>query len=824
MVRGSRIDKIGVEYSVVPTRDDVEDRWLTDVLKIKELGRVLYVGAHPDDENNKLIAYLSNELFMDVAYLSITRGEGGQNFIGPETGDDLGVLRVQESLQARRIDGGRQFFTRAKDYGFSKSAEEAIAVWGEEAILEDLVYSIRAYRPDFIISRFSPKLKDRHGHHQASAILIEKAFQLAARTDSFPDQLSASGPWQARQLLWNVYAESGVKDIGGEVHPLPQHYPLFIPARNFFTGLCYAELAAESRNQHRCQAMASLATRSASFEYFEHLAGEATDEAQFLKWNGAQVDTSAERAFQDQLDAIFEAIAQRALSHALSRLVDLRHMVDRTTGSHRIQEKRDALNELLFALLGLDVEAYSSSAVASPGDEIQICLQIRKESGFDLQLLGITGLSQGPIVLQRTLQRSNEFSFDHVIPQQALFSMPAWLREGSDRGRYLSNDIAKFTTTVAGQDGLHITLQLAYGNLPFDLLVPITAPASRQPSFAKPVPVVVAPPVSATFSQSILLLGNKKAATVNLKLRQWSGRALTAKVRLVADSSCRIVPEVITVDLSAGADANASFVIDVVADEWAGNVGFEIEVDGQHYHCTDTCVDYPHIPKQQYFPKGSLKVIKSTVQSTAKRVAYVKGKEEDVATALRSFVNVVDVFDATTFLTKDLAGYDAVVLGVRLYNCTEGVSWHLDRKIKMYVEQGGLVVGQYNTDYDLQRETVGPYAIKLSANRITNANAEVQFVNVHPLLSHPNRLTATDFHGWSHDRALFLPCSWDSDFVPLLASTDEGHLLEQGLLLVAQKGSGHYIYSSLSLFRQLPLGVPGAYRIFANMLSLRTYP
>jgi len=223
--------------------------------KLKNVDRILYVGAHPDDENNRLLAYLSYGKKATTAYLSLTRGEGGQNFIGSELGEELGILRVQESLAARKIDGGMQFFSRAKDFGFSKTAEETLQLWGEQEVLQDMVWAIRYFKPTLIISRFSAEIPDPHGHHQAVGILAQQAFSMAADPAVFPTDNPELSPWQAQQLLWNVYQEAGVKDIGGVVDPRSHYWGLPIPAMNNLLGKSYGDIAADSRNQHRCQAM-----------------------------------------------------------------------------------------------------------------------------------------------------------------------------------------------------------------------------------------------------------------------------------------------------------------------------------------------------------------------------------------------------------------------------------------------------------------------------------------------------------------------------------------------------------------------------------------
>ncbi len=794
-----------------------------ELSRLREFGRVLYVGAHPDDENNKLIAYLTKELFLETAYLSITRGEGGQNFIGAESGEELGVLRVQESLQARLIDGGKQFFTRAKDYGFSKNANQTMSIWGEEQLLEDMVYVIRYFQPDVIISRFSPEVTDRHGHHQASAILIKRAFDLAAKTEAFSDQLQQVAVFQAKQLLWNVYAEAGVKEIGGEIYPTAKQHPLFIPARNSVSNQCYAALAAASRNQHRCQAMASLATRSASFEYFEWIAGEPIAADGVFRFDANSHYTDTQRHFSEAVSEVGQAVKNDLADAELAkRLLDLLKLARRNKDDLRMQEKCDHITQLLIRVLGLEASLSLEQSTVCPGERVKLDLRMKKQTRLPIHLRGLNNILDDYEVqdLAISLSASSEFTIQHVVSTKAGFACAPWLKAGSTTGRYLTTNVADVTmrTTV---DQLTFNLHLdVLGEL---ISIPLTVLAGRSNdlSFLKKTPVIVSPPVYGTFAQHSLLITNDKPANVELLLQSVSNEPTSGRVRLTTSNDLHVYPAYFDFTLQANEALPLSFSLQTANTDWTGEVGFEIAIGDMLYQDTAVKIDYPHIVQQHYFKPGRLKVAKSSVDIAVKKIAYIKSKDDTVAKALREIVAQVDVLDVTAFLTKDLQQYEAIVLGARLYNCAAGCNWHFDKKLRTYVEAGGVVIGQYNTDYDLDHPSVGPYAINLSANRITNAASSICFLQTHALLSYPNALHDRDFAGWSHDRALFIPTHWDSDFKPLIRSADNDGAAEDGLLLVAKKGKGYYVYTALSLFRQLPLAVPGAYRLFANMLSLR---
>ncbi len=789
-----------------------------ELMKLQEFGRVLYVGAHPDDENNKLIAYLSKERFMDVAYLSLTRGEGGQNFIGPESGDDLGILRVQESIQARRVDGGRQFFTRAKDFGFSKCAQESISVWGEDIILEDLVYIIRYYQPDIIISRFSPIIPDRHGHHQASAILIGKAFTLAAQFSAYPNQLAKVGTWQARQLLWNVYAESGVKDIGGQITPKSYQVPLFIPAKSRYVGQSFSRLAADSRNQHRCQAMACLASEGASFEYFEWVAGEPLCKDTFLTGLNEDIDV-ARLAFKRSIAYVLGLVSKGHQERAAKELQSLLHHISENEGDQRIADKRAAVLQLLYRLLGLEVNAYAGVLTACRGEKLAVELRFAHNELLPLQLVAV-GMDAEELCPAMLIDGTKQIFTNYIVPKETAFTHAAWLKAGASRGRYLTQAIHESTTETVSST-LYVDLRISVAGQVMDLAVPILAGRPNETASLKGTTLTVSPPVCAVFEQPTLLIADEHPTVVKLRVKALGKGLNKGTLRLTATSACAIFPQQPSFLLAEGEEEVYSFSLTSQESDWSAELGFEIHINGEIYQQTIRCIDYPHITPQYYFPESKMKVVKTIVNSRLKRIAYIQANEDEVAKALSSFVEQVDCYEIAGFLTTDMSRYDAIVLGVRLYNYSLGYTWHVNNKLRDYVERGGLVISQYNTDYDLEGSTVCPYPVQLSANRITNAQSPIHVVNHHQILNYPNVITETDFEGWSHDRALFLPQVWDKDFIPVLASADHDSWQESGLLLVAKKGKGHFVYTALSLFRQLPLAVPGAYRLFANLLNFR---
>jgi len=783
---------------------------------LKMSDRVLYIGAHPDDENNKLLTFLAQHQLVDTAYLSVTRGEGGQNFIGREKGLDLGVLRVQESLAARKIEGTRQFFTRAKDFGFAKSIDETLARWDEYGVLADMVWTIRNFRPTAIVTRFSPDVPDLHGHHQASAILAAKAFDLAADPTAYIEQLSELAPWQAKQLLWNVYQDSGVKDIGGEVMPLPAYLSLDIPAVHSAAGLHYGEIAAESRNSHRSQAMASLVQHHPSTEYFELLKGDPiSSEAHHAIFTKSAVQDSYSLKFNRLVDDLIEKLEFTLESNKSTLILELGTILfwmKIVPEDSIIHEKRVEVESLLLDLANVSLEVQASAEFWVPGTEVNMVLHahIPAESNLQLNAVNVPFIHGSeqidyPLSASKTIHLSGQL-LDTISP-----SFPTWLNADDDAHNYTPASPAEVVLTQYGTE-LMVNLELQFAGLPLVIKRPVLYAGN---------PVVVAPPVTATFDSDIVVLSNGATRTVSLELQSNMPESLSISVKLTLPYGLNGYPK--EIDLNIGGHATERLYFELsgsVQQEQMQEIGFEIETATGKYPFTSKSIVYPHVDKITYFPKGILRVLNLPVDITAQKVAYITGTNDELTGSLRQLVSQLEIIPFESIEKRDLSAFDAVVLGIRIYN-THPLIAGFHQLFCEYVEQGGVLIAQYNTPYDLHLTGVGPYPLTISQERITDTESQISFLDPsHRILNYPNVIGQHDFHNWVQDRALFLPQKWTADFEPILRGQNGDNGDEDGLLLLRKKGKGYYIYNSLSLFRQLPAGVAGAYRLFANMLSL----
>lgn len=786
---------------------------VNELCKLKQSKRILYVGAHPDDENNKLLTFLAKDQHMDTAYLSITRGEGGQNFIGAEKGVDLGILRVQESLAARRIEGTRQFFTRAKDFGFSESAADTLQKWDEQAILADMVWAIRYFRPDVMITRFSPDIPDTHGHHQAAAILTMKAYELAGDPQAYSEQLSELSLWQTKRLFWNVYQESGVKDIGGYVTPLPQHLVIRIPVADVYTDLHYAEIAAESRNKHRSQAMACLAQYQPTLEYFDLLKGEALTSYtldSFFESNEGQ-DVFVEQ-FNHLIDKLISSRTKGYVENLAKDLAAILLWMNVVPIDNPIHSKRKDIQVLLFKATGgtLDLQTADDLWVAGHEVKMQLNAHIPVESGLILD--GIT-----VPFFESVYQTPYEWSDTGKIALQGRLcsdlnpSFPTWLKGEGDANNYAP---ASFRDIVLGEDEspLAIAVHLNFAGLPLTI--------NLSPRHMENI-VAIAPPITGTFDTDIVVLANNASRFVGLTLQSNTNVKQAVKVRLKADKGLEICPSEITLTMEGNSSELVQFQLTSrLQYEKIQQLNFELETFHGVHQQTSKRVDYPHIESIRYFPKGKLSILNSSVIISAKKIAYVSGKNDELAVSLKQLLTEVEIIGYKSLEKTNLSSFDAIVLGIRIYNThPELAVFHA--QLQEYVESGGVLIAQYNTPYDLSVHEVGAYPLTVSLNRVTDIESAIDFLDpLHPVLNYPNKIAQRDFANWIQDRALFLPQNWDIGFQPILRAKNLERGNEDGLLLVNKKGKGYYIYSSLSLFRQLPAGVSGAYRLFANMLSI----
>lgn len=784
--------------------------------KLRVTGTALYVAAHPDDENTAFLAWLSRERLVRTAYLSVTRGDGGQNLIGSEKGDLIGLIRTQELLAARRIDGAEQLFTRAIDFGYSKSPEETLKIWGKDDVLADVVRAVRTLRPDVIVTRFPVTGEGGHGHHTSSAILAEEAFDAAADPARYPEQIREGlGPWRAKRLLWNAFrfgADAPRKEIPGGIS-------VDLGAYNTLLGRSYSEIAAQSRSMHKSQGFGSAERRGTFLNDFaprrgEPAAGDLFDGVD-LTWNrvagGAAVDTllaEAERAF-DPLSP----------SGVVPKLLEARAALAALKDEPIVAAKRREIDALVRSCLGLWVEAIAADETATPGGEVKVATLalVRAPVAATLERVDLAW-SASPIPVGE-LKTNVPLRAEVVlrVPASARVSNPYWLEEKPAAGLYaVSNPslVGRPESPAAAIASFHLRV----AGRPFEIETPVVH------RFTDPVkgevyrPFLVAPDATVRLDEGLYLFGKGTPRPARLVVA--AGRAEAAgTVRLLAPAGWKVEPSSFPFSLAKKRD-EASFAFTITPPPGASSAVLTARLEttaGAAPARQVVRVDYPHIPAQTLHRPLEARLVRLDVAGAPLRVGYVMGSGDDGPDVLRQLGESVAVLSDEDLDGADLSRFDTIVLGVRAFNTRPRLAPARPRLFD-WVSKGGTLVVQYNTTGELVADALGPYPFKLSRDRVTVEDAPVTLAE-DPILAAPNRITSRDFEGWVQERGLYFPSEWGPEYRAPLTMADPGESPKKGSLLVARHGKGAFVYTGLSFFRQLPAGVPGAVRLFANLLS-----
>ena len=795
---------------------------LQELRSFRELGSVLYIAAHPDDENTRLIAYLSRGRGYRTGYLSLTRGDGGQNLIGPELGEELGVVRTQELLAARRIDGGQQFFTRALDFGFSKDYRETFRIWDRQQVLADVVRVIREFQPDVLITRFSTEPGNTHGHHTASAILALEAFKLAGDTNAFPDQLQDLKPWQPKRILWNGFprgfggrgADSGTNT--------PPGLQLDIGGYNPLLGESYGEIAARSRSMHKSQGFGSVGTRGNANESFQLLDGaSATNDildGVDTTWNrvpnGANIG-----ALADDVIARFNPQNPAA---SVPALLTLRKRLAALPTDSVIEYKRRQLDHILQGCLGLYVETSIPLAEAVPGETLKMRHSAIVRTDFLVRWTAVRYPAGGDELATNDKLKLNQpvnHESSRTLPPSTPLSQPYWLREEGTIGMFRVDDPSligrpenppsfpvEYVFEIDGQT-------LVIPDEPVQVIGDRVKGEIRQR-------LEVFPPVSLNFPEDLALFAPGTSHPVVVEVT--SARAGAAgTLHLEAPADWKVTPATYAFSLTNYNElARFTFTITAPTNSTTARILATAEIDGKSYHNRHVEIHHDHIPAILLQPPAQFKALSIELATRGHQIGYLPGAGDSVADCIQRMGYAVTLLTGADLTADRLHSFDAVVIGIRAFNTRTDLTPNLPG-LFAYVESGGNVIVQYNTSDGLQNTRLAPYNLKLTHDRVTDENAPMTLlVPDHPAFTTPNRIIPSDFDGWVQERGLYFPGEWDDHFTPLLACNDPGESPKNGSLLVAHYGKGWFVYTGLAFFRQLPEGVPGAYRLFANLISL----
>ncbi len=798
--------------------------------KLTVLGSALYVAAHPDDENTALIAYLANERLLRTGYLSMTRGDGGQNLIGDEKGELLGILRTQELLAARRIDGGEQYFTRALDFGYSKNPAETLAIWGHDTILADVVWNIRRFQPDVIITRFPTTGEGGHGHHTASAILAGEAFAQAGDPSKFPEQLRYVNVWQPRRLFFNKFS---FRPLPPDDPSLAKSVRLDLGTYNPLLGRAYTEIAAESRSQHKSQGFGSAERRGMILNYFDQLAGDPAQTDLFegieVSWSRYAGGESVGKILQQSADSFDPKDPAKTIplllqaSDALDRLGATPAWAPRV--NPWIAVKRRELLDAIRACAGISIDVAAADSSVVPGGEIPISVTVVNRSNYPFSLQMVASRYANPSKgVGKPLKNNEPIKTDLTIkvPDDMPISQPYWLQKPPGKGAFTVDDQnliglpenpAAIPIVVTLDDNQFHTVIFSVPGV-YRWTDPVKGEQTR--------PIDIVPEVTANPESRVYLFPDTQPKSMTLTLQNFFGPT-AATARLIAPSGWKIEPLSAPVNfLKKGDEARVSFRVTPPAGETTAALTAEIELaNGKKISKALTTIDHSHIPAQRVFSDASAKAVRVNVKKRGSRIGYIMGPGDEVPDALRQIGYDVTLLSDADLEHGDFSKYDAMVTGVRAYNTRKRLKT-AQSKLLEYVKNGGTLVVQYNTLQELMIESPGPYPFKISNDRVTVEEAPVRFLKPdHPLLTVPNKITQADFEGWVQERGLYFTRDWDPRYETPIATADPGESEKAGGELYARYGKGVFIYSSYAWFRQLPAGLPGAYRLFANMVSAR---
>lgn len=800
--------------------------------KLTVLGSALYVAAHPDDENTAMLAWLSNGRLYRAGYLAMTRGDGGQNLLGDEKGPLLGVIRTQELLAARRVDGAEQYFTRAIDFGYSKSPAETLAIWGHDTILADVVWTIRRFQPDVIITRFPTTGEGGHGHHTASAILAVEAFTVAADPTKFPEQLRYVGIWKPRRLFWNRFS---FRQIDPNDPSVAKSLRVDVGGYNPLLGRAYTEIAAEGRSQHKSQGFGSAERRGTLVNYFDQLAG---DPAQKDLFEG--IDTSWSRfpggeTVGKLLEQASDTFDPKDPSKSIPLLLQAYDAMERLTPKAEWSEqsnpwlpiKRGELLDAIRACAGLAIDVSASDSSVNPGGEIPVTVTVLNRSDYPFVLSTVATLYANPGKAPGTKLANNvpvKTEITIKLPQDMPYSQPYWLAQPPSKGTYT---VADQKVIGLPENPPSIPINVAIDDNQMHTLI-FTVPAVFRWTDAvrgeQVRAVDVVPDVTANVATGAYIFPDQKPKQVAVSLHDFDA-ATDAQVRLVAPAGWKVEPATAPVKFEKkGAEGRVVFTVTPPATEGTAELAAEVAfANGRKVSMSLTTIDYPHIPAQRVFAPATAKLVRVNVKTRGSRIGYVMGSGDDVPESLRQIGYDVTLLTDNDLARGDFSKYDAVVTGVRAYD-TRNAIVEAQPKLMKYVENGGTLVAQYNSTspQPLLIKSPGPYPFTVSSDRVTVEEAPVKFVDpASPLLNAPNKITEADFNGWVQERGLYFATNWDPKYSTVLESHDPGESEKPGGELYTRYGKGVFVYTSYAWFRQLPAGVPGAYKLFANLVSAR---
>lgn len=748
------------------------------IKKLGVMGSVLYIAAHPDDENNSFLPYLTKEKNYRTAYLSLTRGDGGQNLIGKEQGIELGLIRTQELLAARRIDGAEQYFSTAYEFGFSKSADEALTIWDHQKVLSDVVWVIRQYQPDIIITRFPGDARAGHGHHAASSIIANEAYLAAADPTKFPEQFKKGvSVWKAKRILWNTFNFGSVNTTSNN------QLKIEVGGYNVIEGKSYGEIGAEARTMHKSQGEGRPRRRGVSYEFFETTGGEApvNDLMDGIDISWSRLGAASIQTEVNNLVKQFQIDQPSAIVPSLVALyTKVKALPNSVWRNYQLQQ----IQSLIKDAAGIFIEASTQKAQVIPGENLGLQVLINQRSSVNTQLLKLQLPSKDSLI-QKTLGNNQNTIIDYTFKVDAStpISQPYWLVEPKIEGMFIVNDYS-FIGKAENDPAFTITAQLKIEGVDFYFQQAIQYKYTDPTKGDVYQPLAVIPAKETKYNKEVYLM--KSSKPIEISYQQIDHQGAT-----------------------------------VQKSTWIKNANESLPTNANDIY--RKTIQYDHIPTLNYFTRATTKIVPININTKKATVGYIDGAGDKLPEALTELGYHVVLLKESDINKQTLAALDAIVVGIRAYNMYEWITEKNDL-INEYIQQGGNYIVQYlkSNQVGINKVKVGPYAFSVNGSRrVTQENVPVDFVLPnHPVLNTPNKISADDFANWVQERSTYQAENIDPHFEMPLSMHDANEPASNGSLLIAPYGKGNMVYASITLFRQLPAGNPGAYKLLANLVEL----
>jgi LmbE family N-acetylglucosaminyl deacetylase len=789
---------------------------LLKLKKLNKIGTVLYLAAHPDDENTRLISYLANGENLRTGYLSLTRGDGGQNLIGTEKGEYIGLLRTQELLEARKIDGGEQFFTRAVDFGYSKTSKETLEKWNEEEVLSDIVWVIRNFKPNVIVLRFPPNSRAGHGHHTASAILAEKAFDLAADPNAYPEQLNNVQAWQVQSLYFNT-STWWDKTIPEQAKDNADFISIDIGTYNNLKGMWHNEISSVSRSSHKSQGFGTSKARGSQKEYLKYVKGDKK-KVLFTEEETSWATIKEGKEISDIIDSVVKNFDVLNPSKNIAEMVNIYSQIE-TLNFDQKEQKLKETQEIIQNMLGLFLEANTTSEYAVEGDsaETRIKLLNPSEMAFSWDSFVFEKVT---IDVNKEVSNNQEIIVNHKFKvQNKKLSQPYWLWENFENMFVVSesNKIGVPENTAA----YNVLAKVTINGKSFSFDIPVNFKKSDRVKGELIVDFKVYPKVALTPMVENVILSDDHPKFVSVKVRSFSQNQKVT-VSAIAPRNIRILPFLHELTFEkTGMEKVVTFEVSALSESADEKILFEAIVDNKKYNRGYKTIEYDHITKQVLFPKSEVNLKKVDLKSDVNNIAYVMGAGDEIPDNLREVGFNVTILTPNEIVTSSLESFDAILGGIRVLNTQKEMEFCKPILLE-YVKNGGTLIYQYNTNRGVKTEGLGPYPFTLSRQRVTDEYAKPTLLAPdHKIMNFPNKLTLVDFDNWVQERGLYFPGTWDEQYTPLIAWSDPDEEKSKGSVIVADYEKGAFIYTGISFFRQLPKGVPGAYKLLVNMINYK---